>query len=135
MVVASMFLFLIGGAGLGMVAIFQDGVSTAYEFGVAIVTTIFSGAMIWLFGIFFWGPALVVAWPIANVALRRGFAGWGTACGAGALIIGVGSVVLSFPSPLSLVEFATVAGIGAIFAGLYWRGAYTSDPERFRIRR
>lgn len=92
------------------------------------------GPIVWLFVLIFAVPSLLIAWPIADLALRNGSAGLLFALGCGVL---VGS--LAFTTPLLLngddvpISFiAAGAGCGAIFSGLYWVGGYRANRPIFK---
>jgi hypothetical protein len=99
-----------------------------------IMEGLFLGPIVWLFVLIFAVSSLLVAWPVADLALRNGSAGLLFALGCGVL---VGS--LAFTTPLLLngddvpISFiAAGAGCGAIFSGLYWVGGFRANRSVFK---
>lgn len=88
----------------------------------------------WGYGAVVWIPALLLAWPIANLALRSGSAGLLSALGWGVLL---GALI--FPIPISFISGGGLfmgitmgSALGAIFSCLYWVGGYRANRSAFK---
>lgn len=93
-----------------------------------------------LFPLLFWGygavvlrPTLLLAWPIADLALRSGSAGFLSALGAGILLGVLCFTIVIFLTAGVVPVSGIVAGaaFGPIFSGLYWVGAYRANRSTF----
>lgn len=87
--------------------------------------------IVWLFGLLFMLPALLVAAPFASVALRRGFAGWGVAVFSCSLMMTLVFLLMALPQPDITVLFVGI-GAGLVFGSLYWISAFCAKPSAFR---
>ncbi|MDG1376679.1 MAG: hypothetical protein P8P56_06595 [Yoonia sp.] len=88
------------------------------------------GGIAWLFGLFVMIPLLFMIWPIANAALKYGFAGWCFALATGGLIMALLFSLLNLPHQTA-IETVWVSVAGIVFGALYWGGAYRSHAEAF----
>lgn len=89
------------------------------------------GFIYWLMGLFFMVPALLVAAPFANVALRRGFAGWGVSIFACSVMMTLACLLMALPDPDITVLYVGVAA-GCVCGLLFWVGAFYAKPSTFR---
>lgn len=84
----------------------------------------------WLFSLGFILPALAIAWPCANIALRLGYASWATAIVACSILLTLLLVMGFYPTVTPLIVIIGIAsGVG--FGTLYWFGAYRKFPNAF----
>ena len=77
----------------------------------------------WLFSLGFILPALAIAWPCANIALRLGYASWATAIVACSILLTLLLVMGFYPTVTPLIVIIGIAsGVG--FGTLYWFGNF-----------
>ena len=94
------------------------------------IADILLGPLSWLYTCIFTIPALILAWPCANLALRIGYAGWATAVTICSVLFTLCSALAEFPTiGFGMFYFGIGSGIG--FGTLYWLSAYLKFPDAF----
>lgn len=97
------------------------------------IADILFAPLYWLFSLIFILPALAIAWPCANFALRRGYAGWAIAVTACSILLTLLLVTGFYPTITPPIIALGIAS-GLVCGTLYWRGAYRKFPDAFETK-